>query len=493
MKKSEKISDAVGMLDEKIVEEAAEKRNNSHKNKKSLWIKIAAAAACIAVAAGISVPLINRNGGSLVDILPTGSITAVKAVYPQAAKYPDESKFYNFVGEFDNEAFDRIYTPWWEQERARTEYGNNAADISAFVSSSAKEFLSEGAEKNKVYSPLNVYFALACLAEITDGNSRAQILELLGTDSIEALRIQMKNLWNANYRNDGATVSVLANSLWLNDNVNFKEDAVNRLAQEYYSSVFSGDFSEKAMTKALKDWINEQTGGLLKESAEQLELTPETIAAICSTVYFRAKWDNEFNQNNNDTRIFHAPDGDIEKTFMNDTNSYGVYFAAEDFGAISLAFKEGGRMWLILPDEDKTVSDVINSGEYLKLLKNNSGIPNKQLIINYSVPKFDVTSDTELTEGLKALGVTDVFNGYKSDFSPLTEDMTGIAISRAQHSARVTIDEEGCTAVAFTAMMAYGAALPPEDKMDFIVDRPFVFMIESDTNQPLFIGTVTNP
>ena len=40
--------------------------------------------------------------------------------------------------------------------------------------------------------------------------------------------------------------------------------------------------------------------------------------------------------------------------------------------------------------------------------------------IHWSVPKFDVDSNLELTDALKALGVTDVFDFDKADFSPLS-------------------------------------------------------------------------
>ena len=55
------------------------------------------------------------------------------------------------------------------------------------------------------------------------------------------------------------------------------------------------------------------------------------------------------------------------------------------------------------------------------------------------------------------------------------------------------IDEEGCKAAAFTEILLVGAAAPVEKRqVDFILDRPFIFIIESDVGQPLFIGVVNN-
>ncbi len=41
----------------------------------------------------------------------------------------------------------------------------------------------------------------------------------------------------------------------------------------------------KETNQALRSWINEQTGGLLQEQAEGLELSAETVLALATTVY----------------------------------------------------------------------------------------------------------------------------------------------------------------------------------------------------------------
>ena len=116
----------------------------------------------------------------------------------------------------------------------------------------------------------------------------------------------------------------------------------------------------------------------------------------------------------------------------------------------------------------------------------------KFLIVNQSIPKFDVVSDYSLIPGLKNLGVTDVFSFEKADFTPLTTD-TEVAVTGATHAARVMIDEECCIAASFTVMVACGAARPPEEKVDFVLDRPFLFVINGQDGQPLFVGIVNQP
>ena len=64
----------------------------------------------------------------------------------------------------------------------------------------------------------------------------------------------------------------------------------------------------------------------------------------------------------------------------------------------------------------------------------------------------------------------------------------------AGQDVRVGIDEDGVTAVAYTILsFGAGAAEPPDEEIDFTLDRPFVFAITSQDGLPLFIGVVNTP
>ena len=59
-------------------------------------------------------------------------------------------------------------------------------------------------------------------------------------------------------------------------------------------------------------------------------------------------------------------------------------------------------------------------------------------------------------------------------------------------AVRVQIDEQGVKAAAYIEIPGAGAAAPPEEIIDFILDRPFLFVITSN-NLPLFAGAVNTP
>ena len=73
------------------------------------------------------------------------------------------------------------------------------------------------------------------------------------------------------------------------------------------------------------------------------------------------------------------------------------------------------------------------------------------------------------------------------------DNADGIFLSQAKHAARVAIDEEGVIAAAYTVMAAAGAAMPPDERVEFTLDRPFLFAVTGESGAVLFAGIVNTP
>lgn len=419
-------------------------------------------------------------------ILPL-SVQIGKPEYPEMVRCPSSEG----ADPFSNEYQELLYQ--WEMSK-RTQYdqpSGYADSLDNFWAKSIREFLS--GEGNRAYSPVNVYLALAMLAETTGGNSRQQILDLLGADSITALRTQASHVWNAHYSDDGKTTSVLANSLWLDNEHQFKDDAVHSLVSNYFASVFSGDLGTEEVNEHLRTWINSQTGGLLEEQAKELELSADSIFALVSTIYFATDWDGGFSEDLTTDGIFHTKSGHLTVPFMHDTIRASRYYWGSNFGAVELELSSGS-MWLILPDEGVSVDEVLAGDEYLRMTQDPYEWEQQIFVnINLSLPKFDISSQSDLIEGMKNLGITDVFDDTVSDFSPMT-DTPQLIVSKIDHAVRVAVDEEGIIAAAFTVIETAPTGAPDAtNEIDFTLDRPFLFVVSSHDRLPLFAGVVEQP
>ena len=458
--------------------------NNSTKRSRRAkrWIALAAAVLVIAILVVLLVPKL-RVGA--VEVIATPN-------YPEMAPYPQDADYINEAGEFDSDGYMAAYDLWWaSQELQQNQPAGYTEGLDGYFRTTMRQFLAGAGEKNVVYSPLNVYLALAMLAETTDGDSRQQILDLLGAADMETLRTQASALWNANYSDDGVTTSHLASSLWLNEEIAYHQDTLDQLAQTYYASSYQGQMGSSAMDQALQSWLNEQTGGLLEDAVEGVQLDAKTVLALATTIYYRAAWADTFLPENTASGTFNGAAGEQNCDFMHQSDSQDYYWG-EKFSAVGKPLRESGNMWFVLPDEGVSPEDLLQDEETMKfMLSGGADWSNSTYVtVNLSVPKFDVSSDIQLQDGLKALGITDVFDGAVSDFSPLCQDPAGIYLSTAQHAARVSIDEEGCTATAFTLMAADRMSMPPEEEVDFTLDRPFLFLITGQDGTILFAGVV---
>lgn len=470
------IYEAIGRSDSDMLERS-EKSKKKERSRRPLW---AAAVAAVLVIALISAIALNPHNTPLV----TTAYAVSEAEYPKMASYPRESAL----------SFEKDYDAWQESVQAQRRERGYADGLEPFFISGIRQFLSGSGSENRACSPLNIYMALGMLAEVTSGNSRQQILDLLGAGSIEALRSQAGDVWNAHYRDDGATTSILAASLWLDQDISFVQSTMDTLSNAYYASSFKGDMGADGFNDALRSWLNEQTGGLLKEQVGEISLDSRTVLALAATIHYQAKWTDEFISDKTAAGTFHGASGDKTCDFMHSSGS-GAYYWGERFGAVTKNLTNGGgKMLFILPDEGVSIDDLLADDEVMNFILSGDGWENKKhLIVNLALPKFDITSQLDLNEGLMALGVTDVFDSEASDFTPMTSDTDGICVSKTQHDVRIAIDEEGITAASYTLMAMVGAGAPPSDEIDFVLDRPFLFVLNSDDGLPLFAGIVNQP
>lgn len=498
----DKLQDALSHISDKHITEAAAPKKRRH----APWIT--AIAACLVLAIGLSVILPRLPGEEpgpaiLEDPMPTEPVKPPVIFTPEeihvvplaAAKYPETVAFP--LDQSDFPAWDKEYEKWFLHQRELHSAPEGYADnLTVFWKQSTQTFLSEDSGKNKLYSPISLYMALSILAQATAGETQQEILTLLGADSMDALAQQAKQVFENQYQNDGVHTSILANSLWLDDQFSFKQETVDAIAENFYASVYQGALESPEMNTALKNWLSQQTGGLLDESIAALKpMEINTALAIASTINYRCKWQSAFSSSQNTQKSFHGTKGEQTVTYMNKTLLHGEYYWGEGYTATYLPLDDGSRMWLILPNEDTTTETVLQEGKAMDMiLGEDDSAGYLSLRVNLSVPKFDVTAGLDLIEGLQELGIQKAMDYYEADFSAINNTLDGrMWLKQARQGIRVAIDEDGLTGVAYTILVAPGDGMPSMEEVDFVLDRPFLFVVESPDGLPLFTGIVNNP
>lgn len=453
--------------------------------------KLAAVLTVLALILALAAVIVSFAGGApRAKQLHTGSAMLSAPDLPQLVfdRYPTEEQVNELL-----DAFPRAESCFEKSE----EY---AKALTPFFESSTRDILSSHGGRNQVYSPLNLYMALSVAAEITDGSTRGQILDLLGAADVEGLREQSGDIWLMSSLSQYGSETDLGNSIWLNNTIDYKQETLDILANDHFAESFHGDPGTKAYDRLLQEWVNGKTRNLLEDSAGGLEMNDDMLMVLMSTVYFKAAWGGPFSKDLTAQDTFHAPDGDVSCDFMHRSQA-GRCYRGEHFSAAEAYFQGGEGMTLILPDEDSSIDQLLNSGsDFWSFLGWHLTGGDEEwgdfsnAVINMSMPKFDVSSNNELTDTMKSLGLTEMFDHHTSNFEPLMHNDIPVYISEVNHAARVMVDEEGCTAASYVEMYAAaGASAPPPREIDFTLDRPFIFLIQTRLDMPLFIGVVNHP
>lgn len=452
--------------------------------RRVLWMRCAAVAACALalLVAFLKSPFFKSKFGKEEASGQAGESFAVQAVYPEpVAEQMSVNEFYENDAHWD----------WWESYRKLTDRSSQLQPgLQGFYTSIMGQILGSG-DDNIVCSPINLYIAFAMLAEVSDGETRQQVLDMLGSTDIETVRAQVDALWQSNYVDTPVLKSLLANSIWLDQSVGYNNETLQRLADQYHASSFSGTPGSAEMDEALRHWTDENTGNLLTEYTKDMKIAPDTVLEILSTIYYKATWVDVFLEKNTTQEVFHGAQGDTTVDMMHRSDMMGVY-RTDKFSAISLNLMDSGSMVFYLPNEGVDVRALASDPEVFEATKPVENEAWSYPMVHLSLPKFKVTAKTDLIETIRALGVTDALDYTVSDFTPLTTEKDEIYVSKAEHAAMIEIDEEGVTGAAYTQLELAEGAAEPNEEIDFVVDRPFMFVVTSRDGSILFSGIVQN-
>lgn len=344
---------------------------------------------------------------------------------------------------------------------------------------------------NLLLSPLSVLSALGMTANGAGGETLAQMEAALGLP-VEELNEALA-VWTAALPQEENCRVDLANSLWLRDDGNFQPDPdfLRTAADWYGAEVFSSKFDGGAL-QDINNWVEKNTHGMIPEIIR--EIPDEAVLYLINALALEAEWERIYRETQiQENRIFTTENGQEQPvTLMYSSEEHYL----EDGRAQGFLKPYKGGRWAfaaLLPEEGVKLEDYAASltGERLHAILSGA----QETTVETAIPKFQCEFDAELSDRLKALGMTDAFDWSTADFAAIGSSPNGpLYISKVLHKTYISVDEKGTKAGAATAveMPAGGAAPTPAVAPTVYLDRPFLYMlVDLETNLPAFIGAVT--
>jgi len=352
------------------------------------------------------------------------------------------------------------------------------------------KLIMEDSGQNIFISPLSILLALAMTYNGAVGDTNlamADAMELSGMD-MEELNQGFSDLMVSILNGDPSVQINIANSIWSRLGFDLKEDFVDINKKYYSSEVKELDFSDPAVVDTINGWIEDATEEKIKKMLT--EIPGDVVMYLINAIYFKGDWTYPFEEEATYEEDFNLEDGSKKPVEMMHIVEHYDYITGENFGMVRLPYgDEKFSMYIVLPDEGVAVDSIVGflDGYYYDNLINS--MVDKE--IRLAMPKYKMEYGVKvLNDVLTELGMGIAF-GPEADFSGINP---GIFISEVMHKAVIEVNEKGSEAAAATVVAMAESAMPVDEMIEFIVDRPFFFVIADDrSGSILFMGKVVSP
>ncbi len=364
-------------------------------------------------------------------------------------------------------------------------------------------------EDNFLLSPISVELAFAMVANGAYGQSRQQIMDALGygSKSIDELNNHSKNLiaeWNdmnvdnarrnsEGYYGDNLYQQTIetANAIWTDRKFPLYSDYIALCNSFFDAEASTMNFANEDSTLAvMNEWCNQKTHGMIPRMFSSLE--PDLLTVIANALYFKASWEQPFDEWFTSKNDFHNADNSIQEVDMMKCQMSFNYVRTENFVMAELPYNGTTCMDIILPDSSTDISQCISELSSTRFAAATEKMLPK--LLNLHLPKFDLKFDHNLVDVLKQLGITSVF-GVAADLSKMGCAYENAFLSNVFQLSHISVDENGTEAAAVTVVAVANSAYIPPTKVvipiEFNVNRPFAYIIrDTQTSTILFVGKV---
>ena len=341
--------------------------------------------------------------------------------------------------------------------------------------------------KNVVVSPFSAYEALSMVANGAAGQTKAQIVQMLGVKGDDLKRFNDRNHAVMQSLNKNTAVRMeVANALYSDTKVPFKPTFTDLCLRVYNAEAHSENFADPGTVIKINSWCDQKTHGKIKTILDRL--SPDDKLVLLNSVYFKGLWLLPFKPDSTLPRDFKLLGGGTKQVPMMYQKNEFKYLNGPGFQAVALPYLGGKQvMYVFLPtggsDYPKFVAS-FTPDNWQKWM-NGFEIQNVQI----TMPKYKVAFENKLNTTLKKMGMTDAFGGG-ANFSEMCN--LPVNISRVLQKTFIEVDEKGTEAAAVTAVEGECDALHAEPKI--VADHPFVVALtDRDTNEILFLGSIVDP
>jgi serpin B len=353
---------------------------------------------------------------------------------------------------------------------------------------------------NLFFSPSSISTALGMAYAGASGRTEAEMAKTLHfempRDQLQDAIAALQSSWKTSDKKKGFRLNA-ANRLWGQDGYDFLPAFLDLTRTKFGAELARLDFARKPdeARQTINQWVAAQTEDKIKDLIPSPQLLADARLVLTNAVYFKGDWSAPFDKKRTKDEDFHVSGTDKVKAPLMHRQDRFRYASRDGMQVLDLSYGDGSlSMVVLLPQKVDGLAELEGKLSVANLQQWVSDLQSQQVIVY--LPRFKTTSQFEMNDTLKSMGMVSAFDPSTADFSGMT-GKKDLFLSAVIHKAFVDVNEEGTEAAAATGVVAAPTAAPevePKKPPVFRADHPFVFLIRDNRNSSiLFLGRVTDP
>ncbi|XP_059061290.1 serine protease inhibitor 77Ba-like [Achroia grisella] len=349
--------------------------------------------------------------------------------------------------------------------------------------------VSQETDAHFVYSPLSTWIQLASLAEGAKEDTLNEIWNVTRHHNRYCLKKNWKRIINE-MDDDLKTVYKRKSVLVIDKLLNVKRSFIRNVQRLNSFKVLLYNFNNKQRAAdKVNDYIEKATDGVITDILYPDDFRA-TVALLAGGVYFKNAWKMSFNPVYTYPKPFYSIYGNATVNMMKQIGYFNITnIPIIHTKVLEIPCEKDRISMLVFLPESPYAMDLFYSLHKIQLITVYKLFQrNGPKLVNVQLPRFNMTTDIDsLPELIHDMGAKKLFQPYRAEFKGISDYR--VYASLITQIANIEVSEYGVKAeVALENMVS------DNNPVDFIVNKPFAFMLVDKVNDLiLFAGAYSKP
>ncbi|EHB04104.1 Serpin A12 [Heterocephalus glaber] len=373
----------------------------------------------------------------------------------------------------------------WKEEKNAQELARRNMDFGFRL---LRKLALNSPSKNVFFSPLSIStgFSLLCLgAQDSTLTEIKQGFNFKGMPERELHQAFHHLLRELNQDKEDVKLH-FGNTLFMDQKLQPQQKFLRVAKSMYNAETLPANFQDLENTqKQINDYVSEETHGRINNLIRNID--PGTVMLLTNYIYFRARWQREFDpKETKEEDFFVSRNRSVKVPMMFRGGLYDMGYDKQlSCTVLEIPYQGNLVATFILPDKGKMrnlqenlKADVF--GRWKKILV--------KRVVDVHVPRMHISGTYNLKKTLSQLGISKIFEEH-GDLTRISPHRS-LKVGEAVHKAELKMNEKGTEGAAGSA----SETLPMERPQKFKLNKPYLMMLY-ETTMPamIFLGQISNP